>query len=255
MKLEGKRVLVTGGAGGIGGAIAERMAASGATITLADLESERAEHRARALGGRHHATFVDVASLPSVTAMVSTAERLMGGVDVLVHTAGIALLRSIFATTPEEWRRVIDVNLMGTYHACLDVAKSMVAAQHGGSLITMASVGAERPALGATAYGASKGGVITFTRALASELAAHDIRVNAIAPGPVETDMVRNAHRPEVRAGFARLTPMRRYARPDEVASAAEFLASDDSSFVTGSVVVVDGGYLAAGNLMSNDQT
>ena len=255
MRLDGKRVLVTGGAGGIGGAIARRMRRAGAQIMLADINRDGAVQAARDGGEGYFSIGVDVASLDSVTTMVAETERTMGPLDVLVHCAGIAMLRSIFEVSPADWRRVIDVNLMGTYHCCLAVAKSMVARGQGGSLITTASVAAERPARGATAYGASKGGVVTFTRALASELAEHNIRVNAIAPGPVETDMVRNEQQPKMRAGFVQLTPMRRYARPEEVASAAMFLASDESSFVTGSVVVVDGGYLSAGNLASNEAT
>lgn len=248
-------MIVTGGAGGIGSAIAARLARAGARIMIADCDATRGVAVAQGLGPEHAFAKVDVADFESASEMVREAGRAMGGIDVLVHCAGIALLRSIFKITPAEWRHVIDVNLMGTYHCCLAAAKAMVEHRSGGSIITTASVAAERPARGATAYGASKGGVVTFTRALASELADHAIRVNAIAPGPVDTGMVRNEQKPAMRAGFERMTPMHRYARPTEVASAALYLASDESSFVTGSVVTVDGGYLAAGNLVSNDDT
>ncbi len=249
MRLDGKRVIITGGGGGIGGAIANRMAQAGARIMIADLYLERASRTAQVLGAEHLAVEVDVASLPSVEAMVRTAEREMGGVDVLVHSAGVALLKDIFEVDPADWRQVIDINLMGTYYCCLAVAKSMVARKSGGCLINIASAAAERPSRGATAYGASKGGVVTLTRGLAVDLASRNIRVNAIAPGPVETEMARKEHRSETRTMFQRMIPMGRYARPDEIASAALFLASDESSYVSGAIVTVDGGYSGAGNI------
>jgi 3-oxoacyl-[acyl-carrier protein] reductase len=247
--LQGKRVIVTGGAGGIGGAIASRFAREGARIMIADLREDAAVRSAQALGDRHLAAKVDVASLDSVVAMVAKADQEMGGIDVLVHCAGVAMLRDIFAVDPADWKRVIDINLMGTYYCCYTVAKSMMARQAGGSLITIASAAAERPSRGASAYGASKGGVVTLTRGLAVDLASRNIRVNAIAPGPVETEMARTEHRSETRAMFERMIPMRRYARPEEMASAALYLASDESSYVSGSVVTVDGGYSGAGNM------
>jgi len=249
MRLDGKRVVVTGGAGGIGGAIAGRMARAGARIFLADLNDDGARRAAHALGAGHLAGHVDVASLSSVEAMVAKADQEMGGIDVLVHSAGVAMLKDIFAVDPADWRRVIDINLMGTYHCCLAVARSMVARDSGGCLINIASAAAERPSRGATAYGASKGGVVTLTRGLAVDLASRNIRVNAIAPGPVETEMARSEHRSETRSMFQRMIPMGRYARPDEIASAALFLASDESSYVSGAIVAVDGGYSGAGNM------
>jgi NAD(P)-dependent dehydrogenase (short-subunit alcohol dehydrogenase family) len=249
MRLDGKRVIVTGGGGGIGGAIARRMALAGARIAIADLNQESAVRTARALGGNHLAVEVDVASLASVEAMVARVDRAMGGVDVLVHSAGVAMLRDILDVDPTDWRRVIDINLMGTYYCCLSVAKSIVARNGYGSIINIASAAAERPSRGATAYGASKGGVVTLTRGLAVDLASRNIRVNAIAPGPVETEMARKEHRPETRTTFQSMIPMGRYARPEEVASAALFLASDESSYVSGAIVPVDGGYSGAGNM------
>jgi 3-oxoacyl-[acyl-carrier protein] reductase len=249
MRLDGKRTIVTGGAGGIGGAIARRMAAVGAHIMIADLNREKAELTAIGLGKGHFAGEVDVASLDSVEAMVAAAEREMGGVDVLVHCAGVAMLRDVLEVPPAEWKRVIDINLMGTYYACWAVARSMVARGNGGSLITIASAAAARPSRGASAYGAAKGGVVTLTKALAVDLAGRNIRVNAIAPGPVETEMARSEHRSETRTMFEKMIPMRRYARPDELGSAAVFLASDESSYVSGAIVTVDGGYSGAGNM------
>ena len=255
MRLDGKRVIVTGGAGGIGGAIARRMVDAGARIMVADLNGEKAKATAAALGAEHAAVTVDVADLASVNAMVAATEQALGGVDVLVHSAGVAMLRDIFEVDPADWKRVIDINLMGTYYACLAVARSMVARQAGGSLLTIASAAAARPSRGASAYGASKGGVVTLTKALAVDLARRNIRVNSIAPGPVDTDMARGEHRSETRVMFEKMIPMRRYARAEELGSAALFLASDESSYVSGSIVTVDGAYSGAGNMGWPDET
>lgn len=249
MRLEGKRVLVTGGAGGIGGAIARRMAEAGAQMTLADLNQERAIAAAKSLGSGHFATHVDVASLPSVTSMVSEAERLMGGIDVLVHTAGVAVLRNVLDVDPSDWKRVIDINLMGTYYCDLVVAKSIIARGGSGALINIGSAAATRPSRGASAYGAAKAGVVNLTKSLAIDLAKHNIRVNAISPGPVDTNMAASEHSSAVRENFVKLIPMGRYARPEELGSAAVFLASDESSYVNGTEIMVDGGYVGAGNL------
>ncbi len=249
MRLDGKRVIVTGGAGGIGGAIARRMAEAGARIMIADLNGEKARANAGAIGPAHLSANVDVTSLESVNAMVASAESGMGGVDVLVHSAGVAMLRDVLEVDPADWKRVIDINLMGTYYVCLSVARSMVARGAGGSLITISSAAAARPSRGASAYGAAKGGVVTLTKALAVDLASRNIRVNSIAPGPVETEMARTEHRSETRVTFEKMIPMHRYAKPEEMASAALFLASDESSYVSGSIVTVDGAYSGAGNM------
>lgn len=249
MGLEGKRAIVAGGGGGIGAAVAIVFARAGARVLVADLDDKRAARIAGELGGEHFALQLDVTSLDSVASIVDEAERQMGGIDILVNSAGIVLLQDVLDVDPARWRRVIEVNLIGTFNCCLAVAKSMVAGNRGGSLINIGSVAADRPSRGTTAYASSKGGVATMTRALAVDLARHNIRVNAISPGPVETEMVREAHRPEFRATYERMIPLGRYARPMEVASAALFLASDEASYVTGEIIKVDGGYSGAGIL------
>jgi NAD(P)-dependent dehydrogenase (short-subunit alcohol dehydrogenase family) len=249
MRLDQKRVLITGGAGGIGGAIARRFVTAGARMMLADLNAEKAAASAKTLGTEHLSTHVDVASLDSVNAMVAAAESQMGGIDILVHTAGVAMLRDVLTVDPADWKRVIDINLMGTYYCCLAVARAMVARNAPGCLINIGSAAARRPSRGASAYGAAKGGVVTLTKGLAVDLAARGIRVNVVSPGPVDTEMARGEHRSETRLNFERMIPMARYARADEIASAALYLASDESSYVTGSEVTVDGGYGGAGNL------
>lgn len=249
MRLDGKRVLITGGAGGIGSAIGRRMAAAGATITLADISLERASAKARELGSAHFAVHVDVADLGSATRMVQEAERLMGAVDVLVHTAGVAQLRDVLEVDPADWKRVIDINLMGTYYCDLAVARAIVARNGTGSLINIGSAAATRPSRGASAYGAAKAGVVNLTKSLATDLAKRGIRVNVISPGPVDTEMAANEHRSETRENFKRLIPMGRYARAEEMGSAAVFLASDESSYVSGAEILVDGAYVGAGNI------
>jgi NAD(P)-dependent dehydrogenase (short-subunit alcohol dehydrogenase family) len=181
--------------------------------------------------------------------MVADAEARLGGIDVLVHTAGVAMLRDVLTVDPAEWKRVIDINLMGTYYACLATARAMVARNAPGCLINIGSAAARRPSRGASAYGAAKGGVVTLTKGLAVDLASRNIRVNVISPGPVDTQMARSEHRSETRTSFERMIPMGRYARAEEIASAAVYLASDESGYVTGSEVTVDGGYGGAGNL------
>lgn len=249
MRVDGKRVIVTGGAGGIGGAIAKRLAEAGARIAIADLNRERAIARAKELGPDHISVGVDVADLASVTAMVTEAEQLMGGVDGLVHSAGVAMLRDVLEVEPAAWKRVIDINLMGTYYCDLAVARSIVARKGSGFIINIGSAAAHRPSRGASAYGAAKAGVVNLTRSLATDLAKRNIRVNVISPGPVDTEMAANEHRSEVRINFEKLIPMGRYAKASEMASAALFLASDESSYVSGAEIMVDGAYLGAGNL------
>ena len=250
MRLDGKRVIVTGGAGGIGGAIAARMAMVGARVTLADLNGARATDKAGALGPGHFAVQVDVADLASVTSAFGEAEKLMGGIDVLVHAAGVAQLKDVLEVDPADWKRVIDINLMGSYYASLTVARSIVARGGSGCIILIGSAAARRPSRGASAYGASKGGVINLTKSLATDLARRNIRVNAISPGPVDTEMAASEHSSELRKNFENnLIPMGRYARAEEMASAAIFLASDESSYVSGAEIVVDGAYSGAGNL------
>ena len=180
--------------------------------------------------------------------MVGEAERMMGGVDVLVHLAGAAMLKDVLEVDPAAWTRVIDIN--GRHIPLLPDGGEVDRRPRWQRMsINIGSAAAHRPSRGASAYGAAKAGVINLTRALATDLAHRNIRVNAISPGPVDTDMAKNEHRSETRKNFERLIPMARYARAEEMASAAVFLASDESSYVSGAEITVDGGYSGAGNL------
>lgn len=242
MRLDGRRIVVTGGAGGIGRAVAARLLAAGARLLVADREG--AGEAAGALGPDVRATALDVADETSVERAFDLAAAELGGLDGLVHCAGIGVERAFLETGLEEWRRLLDVNLTGTFLCCRAAVRRM---GRGGSLVTLASTAGERGSARRAAYGASKAGVVNLTQAIAVELGAAGIRANVISPGPVDTDLVRRMHAADTRAAFAARTPLGRYGRPDEIAGAALYLLCDESSFVTGHVLRVDGGFAAAG--------
>lgn len=238
VKLGGKRTLVTGGASGIGLAIAKRAMEEGAQIAVADLAHDTP--------APWQVVKVDVASEISVRQMIEQTIDCLGGLDVLIHCAGIGIQRDLLQTDLADWQRVIDVNLTGTFLCCREAARVM-APQKSGCIVAIASSSAVRPSIRSSAYAASKAGVANFVRAIAIDLAVHGIRVNAVSPGPVDTEMVQKMHSPEFRSGFTALIPQGRYGRPEEIAGAAVFLASDEASFITGSVLSVDGGFTSSG--------
>jgi NAD(P)-dependent dehydrogenase (short-subunit alcohol dehydrogenase family) len=240
-RLSTKRALITGGARGIGRAVADRFIAEGATVVIADLQHLPGDDPA----GCHKVT-ADVADELSVEKMVQKTVALLGGLDVLVHCAGISVHRPLLDTQAKDWRRLIDINLTGTFLCSREAARVMLD-QKSGSIINIASVAAFLPGVRTHAYAATKGGVAAFTKAIAGELAPYGVRANAISPGPIETDLARTVHTPEFRANYLARIPMGRYGQPDEVASTAVFLASDDSSYITGVILSVDGGFSSAG--------
>ena len=247
--LGGKAAIVTGGANGIGREIAPQLAAVGAAVLVADRDGAGAEAVAGeivATGGRAVGQEVDVRDPAGCEALVAAAHEAFGRLDALVTSAGIARSRPFLRTSLELWQETLAVNLTGTFLCCQAAASAMIAAG-GGRIITMASVSGERGGTGRAAYGASKGGVITLTRVMAVELARHNITVNAIAPGPVETPMVAALHTADDRAAWLGSVPAQRYGTPAEVAAAVVFLASDEASYITGHVLNVDGGFGAAG--------
>ena len=251
-QLDGKVALVTGGGSGIGRAICERFAREGARVAVADWRSSAAEEtiaRIVADGGQAVATHGDVASPDDAERMVAETVSAFGRLDVLVANAGQALVATAVETTPEQWERTIGTNLTGCFLLARAAIPRLVEAG-GGSIVLTASqlafVGAERFA----AYAASKGGVLNLARALALDHARDNIRVNALCPGAVETplllDQFAGQNGPQGSlADLVALHPIGRLGQPEEIAAAALFLASDQASFVTGSALVVDGGYLA----------
>jgi 3alpha(or 20beta)-hydroxysteroid dehydrogenase len=243
-RLDGKVAIVTGGARGQGGAEAALFRTEGAEVVITDVLREEGELHAKDIG----ATFVahDVRSEEEWAEVVRQTVERHGRIDVLVNNAGIFQRAKLLDTDLETYRRIIDVNQVGVFLGMRAVAPTMI--DHGGgSIVNISSIAGLRAAAGALAYGASKFAVTGMTKSAALELARHQIRVNSIHPGMIDTDMMTavTGGSAERHAKVARSVPMRRAADPAEVAALALFLASDDSSYCTGSEFVVDGGVTA----------
>jgi 3-oxoacyl-[acyl-carrier protein] reductase len=247
MRLQGKVALVTGAGGGLGTAIAQRFAAEGACLMCADRDAERAAATASgigAAGGSAQSMPADVADPAQCAAQVSETVRRFGRIDIAVNNAGIALHKLALDTSLEDWQRVLDINLTGSFLTAQAAARSMVE-QGGGRIIQIGSISGQRGNMGGIAYGASKAAVMHICKVLAVELSAHGVMVNAIAPGPIETGISR--HGPSRRQGYLDRIPTRCYGTVEAVAAAALYLASEECAWVTGHVLNVDGGYAAAG--------
>lgn len=245
--LAGRAALVTGAGAGIGLAIARRLAEAGAGVALLDLRgAAEAAALIAAEGGRAIAIAGDVSRDADAAGAVARAREEFGRLDILVNNAGIASLRPFLETTPEEFRRTLDVNVTGAFLLSQAAARIMMA-QGGGRIVNIASISGQRAGAGRTAYGTSKAALIQLTRQMALELAAHAITVNAVAPGPVETEMAKLMHDRKTREGYLRMVPLGRYGTPEEIAEAVLFLASDRAGYITGHVLDVDGGFMASG--------
>ena len=243
--LKGKNVLVTGGASGIGQATAARFLEEGCAVCVLDQSQEARDRVATELPGLAGILDADVANYDQVQAAFSQAVSLMGSVDVLINNAGISIRHDFLDITPENWDRVVDVNLKGVFYVAQTAARHMVE-KGSGVIINTASTAGTTGYPHYADYSASKGGVIGLTLAMALELAP-TVRVNAISPGYVLTPMQRAEYTDEMLEGVNSKIPMGRHAKPEEMGALFAFLASEDAAFATGRVYVMDGGETTGG--------
>ena len=243
LELTGKVALVTGGAQGIGKAIALLLAQKGADVIISDINLEKAEETAReieALGRRAMAIRANVAVVEEVEKMVQAIIDRFGQIHILVNNAGIARDKLLLRMTEEDWDLVLDINLKGTFNCTKAVIRHM-SKQRSGKIVNIASVVGEMGNAGQANYSASKAGVIGFTKTIAREFASRGINVNAIAPGYIVTPMT-DVLPEKAKEELKRMIPMERLGQPEDVAQAALFLVSEASSYITGQVINVNGG-------------
>ncbi|MEP2530345.1 SDR family oxidoreductase [Shimia sp.] len=235
--------LVTGAAQGIGYACAEALAEDGAKLILADINAEGVAAAAEKLGGGAVGMTCDMGDAAQINAMFDTIEAEHGDVEILVNNAGIAMPGDFLETSIESFQKVIDVNLTGTFVALQRAAKTMVAKNIEGAIVNMSSVNAVVAIPSIPAYCASKGGVMQLTKATALALAPHNIRVNAVGPGSIDTEMMAGVNaNPEAMKMVMSRTPLKRIGEPRDIGDAVAFLASNKAKYITGETIYIDGG-------------
>ncbi len=247
MDIKGRTAVVTGGARGIGSAICDTLARDGWNIAVWNLHLDTAKQRAADLSAEHgvtcHASEVDISSPQAVSAAVADVEAELGPIDALVNNAGIDMVKPFMDLEPDEWERIISVNLKGTIACCRAVLEGMI--QRGRGRIVSISSDAGRVGSSCEAvYSATKGGIIAFTKALAREMARHNITINCVSPGPTETALLDQVAQFSQRlySGLARAIPLGRTAQPADIAPAVAFLLSDGADYITGQTLSVSGG-------------
>jgi NAD(P)-dependent dehydrogenase (short-subunit alcohol dehydrogenase family) len=247
-------VIITGAASGIGRATVDVMLEKGWRVAALDRDEaalrdlRRTFKRPGKQSGDVMALAVDVCDEAAVGAVVNSIAVGLGGIDGVVNSAGIAADIPALDTPVDVFKRILDVNVIGSFIVARAAARWMKAQRSGGAIVNIASISGLRGSKGRVAYGASKGAIVTMTQVLANDLAPLGIRVNAIAPGPIETPMVRQVHSKADRALYMRYVPMARYGTPKEIATAIAFLLDEEAAgYITGEILAVDGGYRGAG--------
>ncbi len=243
--LQGKRVLVTGGASGIGAATAARFLAEGSRVVVLDRDIQGLQRIKNELPKLDGAVHTDVSDDASVERGFAEIDQILGGLDILINNAGISIRHRFLEITPQEWQKVLETNLRGVFFVAQQAARRMLSGS-GGVILNMGSTNGLMGYHYYADYNASKAGVIELSRSMALELAPR-IRVNAICPGYILTPMQEAEYTPEMLRACENKIPLGRMGRPEDVAALFAFLASDDASFITGQAIVIDGGEIAGG--------
>lgn len=249
MKLENKVAIVTGGAGGIGAAICEKFLKEGAIVVVADIDAASAENTALSLeraGGRAFAVELDVADANSATEMAKTVLAKYGRIDILINNAGARSIKGLMQHSQNDWERMIQINLTGPFYCSQAVIPQMLE-QGSGNIINFGSIASFMGRPNRVAYVAAKAGVLGLTRAMAADLSGKNIRVNTIAPGMIASPFNQSfAEASDTGPAWAQENLIGRWGQPEDITGAAVYLASDESSFVTGSEIKIEGGWLGA---------
>ncbi len=247
-RLDDKVTIVTGAGRGIGRGIVEKLAAEGAKVVVSDVDEESARETAGAIGGGSVGLRADVTSKESVEAMVREVVDRFGRVDVLVNNAGWDKVEPFLKSNESDWERVIAINLYGTLHCCKAVLPVMVEQEYG-KVVNIGSDAGRVGSSGEAVYSAAKGGIISFTKTLAREMARYKINVNCICPGPADTPLFAEIgeENPKLKEALQKAIPFRRLALPQDLANAVAFLASDEAEYITGQTLSVSGGLTMAG--------
>jgi 2-hydroxycyclohexanecarboxyl-CoA dehydrogenase len=247
LTLAGSVVLVTGAARGIGAGIARAVAAAGASVAVCDVAEDTATATAAAIGARALPLVMDVSDARSVRAAVAETEARLGPIDVLVNNAGIDVIGPFLGSRESDWDRLWAVNVKGTLLATRAVLDGMIARERG-RIVNIGSDAGRVGSSGEAVYSATKGGIIAFTKTLAREVAKHGVTVNCVCPGPTDTALLEQVREfdEKLHASLARAIPLRRLGRPEDVAAAVVFLASDAAAYITGQTLSVSGGLTMA---------